>query len=132
VRVDDWAWPFVVESLESRHPDALVWPIVEGQDHDVAALKRASAAVYRALKVALEALPDLPQKYTVHDARHSYAVRHVTLGTSYQRIANNLGHVNVGQVIKVYGKFRLKDAEIEDAAPVAAPVTNSPRIERGA
>lgn len=132
VKVDEWAWGFVVESLESRHPDALVWPIVEGQDHDPAAMKRASAAVYRALKIALEALPDLPQKYTVHDARHSYAVRHVKRGTSYERIAHNLGHVNASQVIHVYGKFRLKDAEIEDAAPVAAPATSEPAQRRGA
>ena len=98
--------------------------MVDGQDSDDHALALASAAVYRALKIALEGLPDLPRKYTVHDARHSYAVRHVKLGTRYERIAHNLGHVNVSQVVRVYGKYRLDDEEIEDAAPVPAPATS--------
>lgn len=122
VRVDDWAWGYVVEALEARHPDALVWPLVDGQDSDDHALALASGAVYRALKVALAGLPDLPKKYTVHDARHSYAVRHVKLGTRYDRIAHNLGHVNASQVINVYGKYEIKDEEIEEVAPVAAPL----------
>jgi integrase len=59
-----------------------------------------------------DALHDLPAAYTVHDARHSYAVRHVKLGTPYKRIAHNLGHADELQVIKVYGKHRLSDQEV--------------------
>ena len=120
VKVDEWAWGRVVAALAGKHPDALVWPIIEGQEESPAALDKAEQRVYRALKLALKqpALRNLPKGYTVHDARHSYAVRHVKQGTAYRLIAHNLGHTDELQVIKVYGKFRLSDAEV---AAIGAP-----------
>lgn len=132
VRVDAWAWSRVLGAVQGKHPDALVWPVVAGQDVDEAALKLASAAVYRAHKLARKALPDLPAKYTVHDARHSYAVRHVKAGDQYEVIAHQLGHKDASQVIKVYGKYRPSDAEVEGAAPVAAPAPSHPTLHQEA
>lgn len=120
VKVDAWAWPFVQRAIQGKFPDALVWPIYPEQDATETGLKRAEGRVYRAVKKALTlpALRGLPSTYTVHDARHSYAVRHVKLGTPYRAIAHNLGHTDELQVIKVYGKFRLSNAEV---AAIGAP-----------
>lgn len=114
VKVDAWAWSYIVRACAGKMPDALVWQLYDGQERNIIALARASGMAYRALKRALrqEALHDLPQNYTVHDARHSYAVRHVKLGTPYKWIAHNEGHADELQVIKVYGKHRLSDEEV--------------------
>jgi integrase len=115
VKVDQWAWPRVRAAVEGKHPDALLWPLAEGQERSERALRVAAGYAYRSLRRALQspALADLPARYTLHDARHSYAVRHVKLGTAYPVIAHNLGHADELQVIKVYGKFRLSDAEVQ-------------------
>jgi len=114
VKVDAWAWPMVMEATQGKMQDALLWPLYDGQERSAIALAKASGMAYRALKRALraDALHDLPATYTVHDARHSYAVRHVKLGTPYKRISHNLGHADELQVIKVYGKHRLSDQEV--------------------
>jgi site-specific recombinase XerD len=116
-RIDAWALPFIRDAVTGKMPDTLLWPLVDGQDRSERALRQAAGQAYRTLKNALRALPDLPQGYTLHDARHSYAVRHVKLGTSYKRIAHNLGHADELQVIKVYGKHRLTDQEVANQNP---------------
>lgn len=127
VKVDAWAWERVTVAMQGKLPDALLWPIVEGQATDDEAMKLASAAVYRAHKLALKALPDVPQAYTVHDARHSYAVRHMKAGKRPELIAHQLGHKDASQVIRVYGKYRPDVEDLEDAAPVAAPAVSGGR-----
>jgi integrase len=117
VRVDNWAWFHVALASADKMPDALLWPLVDGQDRSERHLRSAAAMAFRSLKNALKGLPDLPQGYTLHDARHSYAVRHVKLGTPYKRIAHNLGHADELQVIKVYGKHRLTDQEVANENP---------------
>jgi integrase len=46
------------------------------------------------------------EDYTLHDARHSYAVRHMQANTPIMEIATNLGHKDASLVLKVYGKYR--------------------------
>jgi site-specific recombinase XerD len=116
-KIDGWARLYVEQAISGKLPDSLLFPLVDGQDRSERQLRRAAAQAFRALKNALAALPDLPQGYTLHDARHSYAVRHVKLGTSYKRIAHNLGHADELQVIKVYGKHRLSDQEVAGQTP---------------
>lgn len=116
-RIDAWAHPYILAATAGKLPDALLWPLVNGQDRSERQLRQAAGQAYRSLKNALKALPDLPQGYTLHDARHSYAVRHVKLGTSYKRIAHNLGHADELQVIKVYGKYRMTDQEVANQTP---------------
>lgn len=57
------------------------------------------------LRSALRAL-ELPESYTLHDARHSFAVHWMKRGVPPQLIANNLGHKDASQVLKIYGKYR--------------------------
>jgi integrase/recombinase XerC len=49
---------------------------------------------------------ELDVRYTLHDARHSYAVRQMKSGVDVQVIAANLGHTDAMMVLKVYGKYR--------------------------
>ena len=44
---------------------------------------------------------------TMHDARHSFAVRWMRDGANPQDIANNLGHKDATLVLRIYGKYRL-------------------------
>lgn len=46
------------------------------------------------------------EDYTLHDARHSYAVRHMQANAPIMDIAQNLGHKDATLVLKVYGKYR--------------------------
>lgn len=43
--------------------------------------------------------------YTLRDARHTFAVRHVQAGTDFQTIARMLGNANATHVIERYGMF---------------------------
>ncbi len=93
VLVDDWAWPIFMEAVRGKLPDALLF---DGVTRFVA------LNVHRAAVKAL----GLPSAYTMHDSRHSYAVRWMKAGANPQDIANNLGHRDASQVIKCYGKYR--------------------------
>jgi integrase len=73
-----------------------------------AALLFEGVTARRALDVqraSLKAL-QLDESYTLHDARHSYAVRRMKAGDDPQMIAHNLGHKDAFMVLKVYGKYR--------------------------
>lgn len=106
VRVDEFAWPFLEYAIKGKLPNSLLFPIHKGQDSTVfkdqqPAIQRA----YSAHRAALEAAK-IDLKYTMHDARHSYAVRHMMAGDRPELIAHNLGHIDASQVIKNYGKYR--------------------------
>lgn len=82
--VDDWAWPFVAGAAKAKLPDSLIFV-----DELGAAPTRDSAM--RSHRRALKAL-GLDSRYTLHDSRHSFAVRWMREGLDPQLIANNLGH----------------------------------------
>lgn len=92
VRVDDWAWPHLEEHIRNLLPDALLWG---GITYD---------AALHAHRWACKAL-NIPD-YQQHDARHSYAVRHMKAGDDVFLIANQLGHRDPSMVLKIYGKYR--------------------------
>lgn len=98
VMMDDWAWPFFAAALKSKLPDALLFVEDSGEPANYA---RARAEH----KAALKAL-GLNPKYTMHDARHSFAVRWMKAGRDPQLIANNLGHRDASMVLRIYGKYR--------------------------
>ncbi len=56
-------------------------------------------------KEALGALK-LDSTYTLHDARHSFAIQKLSEGYDPQVIANNLGHKDTSMLWRVYGKYR--------------------------
>lgn len=54
----------------------------------------------------------LREDYRMHDSRHSIAVRWIQKGVNPEIIAANLGHKDAAMVIKIYGKYRPKDAQM--------------------
>jgi len=82
-----------MQLAKGKLPDA---PLFDGVDYwDTIASHRS----------ALKAL-GLPKDYTLHDARHGFAVRWIRAGIDPNLIAANLGHKNAMLVLKVYGKHR--------------------------
>ncbi len=100
VMVEDWAWPHIIQAAKNKLPDALLFVEDDGQP---ARYGRALAEHRRAIK-ALE----LNERYTMHDARHSFAVRWMKEGRDPQLIANNLGHRDATMVLRIYGKYSPK------------------------
>ena len=105
VFVEDWAWP--TSQLLSKLPDA---PLFVEEDGEQATYYRALAAN----RAAVEALK-LPSSYTMHDARHSFAVRCMKPAIDPQLIANNLGHRDATMVLRIYGKYRVTSADFRRA-----------------
>ncbi len=82
-----------MQLAKGKLPDA---PLFDGVDYwDAIASHRS----------ALKAL-GLPKDYTLHDARHRFAVRWIRAGIDPNLIAANLGHKNAMLVLNVYGKHR--------------------------
>jgi integrase len=107
VFVEDWAWPYIVAAAKGRLPDAPLFTEVNGE----------AATYYRAFaahRTAVRTLK-LPPRYTMHDARHSFAVRCMKGGIDPQLIANNLGHRDATMVLRIYGKYRVSVADLRRA-----------------
>lgn len=98
VMVDDWAWPFLAAALKNKLPDALLFVEESGEPATYAQARAEHKASLKAL--------GLNPKYTMHDARHSFAVRWMKEGRDPQLIANNLGHRDASMVLRIYGKYR--------------------------
>jgi site-specific recombinase XerD len=92
-----WAWKYVEPELSRMLPSALLFPNTD-RWRALDALKAACK------KVGFE-------DYRLHDARHSYAVLAIRHGAPFEVVAAQLGHSNIGQVVKVYGRFRPSDEE---------------------
>jgi integrase len=108
VLVDDWAWPFLAQTLKGKLPDALLFVEESGKPARYARARSEHKAALKALS--------LDPKYTMHDARHSFAVRWMKEGQDPQLIANNLGHRDASMVLRIYGKYRPKPSDYRRAA----------------
>ena len=113
-KVADWAWPDFERHIALLTPNALVFP---GLNRWTASDKHREACA------ALEI-----DDYQLRDARHSYAVRAIRAGASFEVVAQQLGHADTTMVVRVYARFRPTDAErsswehqaaIQDAARAA-------------
>lgn len=95
VAVEPWAMKRLAEYVRRNRstPSALLFDGVKA--------RRALDVQRRELKRL-----GLDPSYTLHDARHSYAVRQMKTGVDPQVIAANLGHTDALMVLKVYGKYR--------------------------
>jgi integrase len=102
VQLDEWAIPHLRRYLNDHPlmPSALLFPNVKSRA--VWEMQRKTVAELR-----------LDTRYTLHDARHSFAVRWMKRGVDPQLIANNLGHKDATLVLRIYGKYRptLQDLE---------------------
>jgi integrase/recombinase XerD len=95
--VADWAWKYVEPTLSSLLPSAPVFPSTDRW------------RALDALKVACK--KSGIEDYTLHDARHTYAVIAIRNGAPFEVVAEQLGHANISQVVKVYGRFCPNDDE---------------------
>lgn len=100
VLVEDWAWAFLLAAAKEKVGNA---PLFVEESGEAATYARARAEH----KAGLKAL-GLNPSYTMHDARHSFAVRWMKEGRDPQLIANNLGHRDASMVLRIYGKYRPK------------------------
>lgn len=106
--VAEWAWPALKRHLRLKHPAALLFPGVSrwtASDHHREACKSLGIENYR-----------------LHDARHTYAVRAVRAGASFEVIAEQLGHADTTMAVRVYARFTAaertsweKNAQRQDA-----------------
>ncbi len=110
VRIAEWAWPHFVKHLNTLTPGARLFRL------DTESIDRWDVGtVHRETLRALE----LPH-HRVHDARHFYAIRAVRVGTPYELVARQLGHVDVAMVAKVYGRFAPRSDERDRWERIAA------------
>lgn len=108
VRLEDWAWNrlhFVLDGLSL--PDTQVFYRVS---YD---------ASYRAHVAACEALK--LEGFTLHDARHTYAVNALKKGYRPEVVAHQLGHRDTTLVWRVYGRYVPRAEDYENVTPAASP-----------
>ena len=107
VFAEEWAWPYLTAAAKAKLPDA---PLFLEQEDRPPTYYRALAAHRGAVK-ALK----LPGGYTMHDARHSFAVRCMKDTIDPQLIANNLGHRHATMVLRNCGKYRVMTNDLRRA-----------------
>ncbi len=54
------------------------------------------------------------EDYQLRDSRHTYAVRAIRAGASFEAVAQQLGHTDTTMVIRVYGRFKPTQSEMSD------------------
>jgi integrase len=96
VRVEPWAWAHMWAK------GLLGGPLFPGITYDMA---------YDAHKAALKALG--LSGYTLHDARHSFAVNALRRGVRPEVVAYQLGHRDASMVHRVYGRYIPKGEDYE-------------------
>jgi integrase len=92
VRVAEWAWPQVEALCLGKHPEAPLFP----------AIRNRLTPSWQHRRVCK--LLDL-RGYTLHMARHSFAVRKVKAGTPVEIVARELGHADPTMVLRLYGRW---------------------------
>lgn len=60
------------------------------------------------------------EDYQLRDSRHTYAVRAIRAGASFEVVAQQLGHADTTMVARVYGRFRPTSEELRGWHAVAA------------
>jgi integrase len=91
VYVFGWAAPYLERACRGLLPDAVLVP---ASRHQVSVSHRAAC---HALGI---------EDYRLHDARHSIAVWWMSGGGPAEEIATQLGHRDIQQVMRCYGRYR--------------------------
>lgn len=113
--IDPWAVPalraFLAATAAGAKPNDRPFAFLMDED----GADRALRAHYAGLRAA-----GLRDDYTLHMARHSWAVRYVAAGVPLEAVARQLGHKDTTMVSKVYGRFRPAAADIARYQALAA------------
>lgn len=102
-----WAWGYVERAMSGLLPTARLVPLAE------------QGGSYRTAHLAACEAVGLTD-YRFHDGRHSYAVRLVSAGTPMEIVARQLGHKDLKQVARCYGRFRPTYDDMERWERIAA------------
>lgn len=105
-KVAEWAWPAVERYVGLLTPNA---PLFPGINRWTASDKH---------REACEAL-DI-EDYQLKDSRHTYAVRAIRAGASFEVVARQLGHADTTMVVRVYGRFKPTEQEMTAWERIAA------------
>ncbi len=90
--VEPWAMAYVRRHARRLLPNAAVFP---GLNRWTVSDKHRAAC--KALGI---------ENYQLRDSRHTYAVRAIRAGASYEAVAQQLGHADTTMVIRVYGRYK--------------------------
>ena len=113
--IEPWAIVYLRRHVRELLPNAAVFP---GLNRWTVSDKH--RAVCKALDI---------EDYQLRDSRHTYAVRAIRAGASYETVAQQLGHADTTMVIRVYGRHKptrddLRNwhriAEVQDSKKKAA------------
>ena len=92
-KVRAFAWPYIERHIKNLLPGARLF---EGITYEQAR---------RVLHDALEAADVTVSGYSLHSARHSFAVQLLQQGVPHALIARNLGHKDESEVVRCYGRY---------------------------
>lgn len=102
-----WAWDLFMADVPAGGPPDK--PIFAGIDYD-----NNRAALTKALKAA-----ELPDDYTTHDHRHTWAVQAIKDRVPRPMISHNLGHRDAAMLDRVYGRFIPTGADFASIASIS-------------
>lgn len=112
VRAADWCWPYVLELIEGKHPDALLFDEIPdrwyAQDAHNEAIDALIAKGYQRFGVDEFGRE---KRYTMRDQRHTWAVRAARSGWPIEGVARQLGHINGVLALTTYGRFQPTNEE---------------------
>lgn len=94
------ALPYLEQALKGKLPKARVWPEADRAE----AILRVHKQACRAARVEVS---------TLHDWRHTFAVREIRKGRSLQFVAQMLGHRDTTPVQRIYGRYVLTPEELQ-------------------
>jgi integrase len=113
-KVEPWAMGYLREHVRAMFPNSLVFPHVN---------RWTVSDKHREACGALDI-----EDYQLRDSRHTFAVRAVRSGASFEAVAQQLGHTDTTMVVRVYARFKPTQEELggwhriadaQDAAKVA-------------
>jgi integrase len=105
VRVAEYAWPYVLEQLEGKLPDAKLFDQIPDRWE--------AGKVHKETIESLETEFPIFKGYTMRDHRHTYAVRAIRAGTPADIVARQLGHASPTLLLTVYGRFAPTHEEMD-------------------
>lgn len=111
VRVADFAWDALLELMNGKHPDSLLFDSIPHRFSARDAHSEArQALVDKGHRVYAFMSNGEAHDYTLRDHRHTWAVRYVRANVPIEAIARQLGNT-AAIVAKVYGRFAPRKEE---------------------
>lgn len=97
-KVEPWAMGYLRDHARKLFPNALVFP---GVNRWTVSDKHRQAC--QELEI---------EDYQLRDSRHTFAVRAVRAGASFEAVAQQLGHTDTTMVVRVYARFKPTQDEL--------------------